>query len=176
MGNILIVTELVGGKVREASFELASMARDLGKASGRDVKSLVIGSGVGDLASDFASRGGGETFVADDAALANYNVDGYSAAIKAAVVAAGADVVLISNTPSGWDVAPRIAAALDAGFVSDAIKLEEEGGNVAVTRRMFNGKLDARLICKADKLSPRCSQEPQPPSRGRARVAPRHFR
>ena len=54
------------------------------------------------------------SFVADDAALAEYNVDGWSAAIKAAVEAAGADVVLISNTPSGWDVAPRIAAALDS--------------------------------------------------------------
>ena len=101
----------------------------------------MIGSGVGDLASDFAGKGGGKTYVADDASLENYNVDGYSAAIQAAVSASGADTVLISNTPSGWDVAPRVAAALDAGFVSDAIDFAD--GNFV--RRVFNGKLDAQI-------------------------------
>ena len=42
---------------------------------GGDVKSLVIGSGVGDLANEFASKGGGETLVVDSGDLANYNVD-----------------------------------------------------------------------------------------------------
>ena len=42
MGNILIVTEIQNGKIREASYELASFAAKLG----REVKSLVLGSGV----------------------------------------------------------------------------------------------------------------------------------
>ena len=33
--------------------------------------------------------------------------------IKAAIEASGADLVLVSNTPNGWDVAPRVAASLD---------------------------------------------------------------
>ena len=70
MSSILVVTEIQGGKVREASFELVTLARKLAEASGREVKSLVIGNGVADTASDFAAKGGGETFVADDAGLA----------------------------------------------------------------------------------------------------------
>jgi electron transfer flavoprotein alpha subunit len=144
MGNILIVAEVTtGGVIREASYELVTLARELAEASGREVKSLVIGSGVGDLASEFASKGGGETFVADDAGLANYNVDGYNAAIRAAIEAAGADLVLLSNTPSGWDVAPRIAAGLDAAFVSDCFNITAEGDGLRLFRRVFNGKLDA---------------------------------
>jgi electron transfer flavoprotein alpha subunit len=145
MGNILIVTEFQKGRIREASYELAALARGVGEASGREVKSLVIGSGVGDAAAEFAGKGGGETYVADDEALANYTVDGWSAAIRAAVEAAGADLVLLSNTPTGWDVAPRIAAALDAGFVSDCFKIEAAGEGLTFTRRVFNGKLDAQL-------------------------------
>ena len=99
MGSILIVNEIQRGTIREASLELVALGRKLGEASGPEVKSLVIGSGVGDIASSFASAGGGETFVADDAALANYNVDGWNKAIRAAVDAADADIVLISNTP-----------------------------------------------------------------------------
>ncbi|MFQ5558289.1 MAG: uroporphyrinogen-III synthase, partial [Acidimicrobiales bacterium] len=96
----------------------------IAEASGRGIRSLVIGSGVGDLAAEFASKGGGDTLVVDDAALAHYNVDGHGRAIRAAVEAAEADLVLISNTPTGWDVAPRVAAALDRPLPS--------GVNVAV--------------------------------------------
>ena len=105
MGTILIVAEIQGGKIREASRELVTVANGLGG----DVKSVVIGSGVGDLANEFASNGGGETYVADDAALADYSVDAYNKAIRAAAEASGADLVLLSNTPQGWDVAPRLA-------------------------------------------------------------------
>jgi len=145
MGSILIVAEIQNGKIREASFELVSIARKLAEASKREVKSLVIGSGVGEIAKDFASKGGGETYVADDAGLANYSVDAYRKAIRAAVDAVGAEVVLISNTPQGWDVAPRVAAGLDAAFISDCFKIEPKDGGLTFYRRVFNGKLDAQL-------------------------------
>jgi electron transfer flavoprotein alpha subunit len=143
MGNILIVAEIQNGAIRECSYELVTIAQGLGGT----VKSLVIGSGVGDLASEFASKGGGETFVADDAGLADYNVEAWNKAIRAAVEAANADVVLISNTPTGWDVAPRVAAGLDAAFVSDCFNAESQDGKLVCFRRIFNGKLDAQLTC-----------------------------
>jgi electron transfer flavoprotein alpha subunit len=68
------------------------------------------------------------------------------------VDATSAELVLISNTPAGWDVAPRIAAALDCGFVSDAFNVENEGGKLVFFRRVFNGKLDARVVPKADRV------------------------
>ena len=147
MSNILIVAEIQNGRIREASFELVTLARKLAEANGRGVKSLVVGSGVADIASDFAAKGGGETLVADDAALANYSVDAWSKVIRAAVEAADADLVLISNTPSGWDIAPRIAAGLDAAFASDCFDAEIKDGKLIAYRRVFNGKLDAQLSC-----------------------------
>lgn len=145
MGSILIVAEIQDGAIREATYELVTMARGIAESSGHEVKSLVIGSGVGDLASELASKGGGETLVVDDASAANYSVDTWTAAIRAAVDASGADLVMISNTPTGWDVAPRIAAALDAAFVSDCFKISSEGGTLSFHRRIFNGKLDAEM-------------------------------
>ena len=141
MGTTLIVAEIQNGKIREASYELITIAN----AVGGDVKSVVIGSGVGDEANEFASKGGGETYVVDDAAAANYSVDVYNKAIRAAIEASGADLVLLSNTPQGWDVAPRLAAALDAGFVSDCFDIAANGDGYTFKRRVFNGKLDAEL-------------------------------
>ena len=142
MGTILVVAEIQKGAIRESSYELVAAARGI---DGAEVNGLVIGSGVGDLANEFASKGAGKTFVVDDAAAENYNVDVWTKAIKAAAEASGADLILIANTPSGWDVAPRIAAGLDCAFVSDCIKAGAGDGGFDFVRRVFNGKLDAEV-------------------------------
>ncbi len=145
MGTILVVAEIQKGAIREASYELVAAARAVAEGGGHDVNGLVIGSGVGDLANDFASKGAGKTFVVDDPAAENYNVGAWTQAIKAAAEKSGADLILLSNTPSGWDVAPRIAAGLDCAFVSDCIRAEAAGGDFKFVRRVFNGKLDAEI-------------------------------
>jgi electron transfer flavoprotein alpha subunit len=174
MGSILIVAEIQNGKIREASFELASFAQKVAGTSGRDVKSLVAGKNVAALAEEFAKKGGGQVYAADHELLENYGADAMGAAVKAAVEASGADLILISNTPSGWDLAPRLAAALDAGFVSentpsgwdlaprlaaaldagfvsDCFSIDVEDGQIVYHRRVFNGKLDARISVSGDK-------------------------
>ena len=150
MGSVLIVTEIQNGRLREASYELASFAQQVASATGREVASLVVGSGVEGLAEEFSKKGGGKVFLADHELLANYSVDALAPAMQAAVEAAGADLVLVSNTPTGWDVAPRVAAALDAAFVSDCFAIETDGDSPTFVRRVFNGKLDARLSCSGD--------------------------
>ncbi|MDH3520836.1 MAG: electron transfer flavoprotein subunit alpha/FixB family protein [Myxococcales bacterium] len=152
MGSVLIVAEIQNGRIREASYELASVAQRVGSASGRSVHSLVAGSGVESLAAEFAKRGGGTVHTADHELLANYNAEAHATAIKAAVEASGADLILLSNTPSGWDVAPRIAAALGAGFVSDCFDVTVEDGSLAFKRRVFNGKLNAHFSANSEKV------------------------
>ena len=149
MASILIVTEIQKGKIREASFELAAFAQKVASASGREVKSLVMGQGVEGLAEEFSKKGGGGVFAADHELLANYNAETARAAIGAAIDASGADLVLISNTPSGWDVAPRIAAGRDAAFISDCFDVDAADGELKFKRRVFNGKLDAQISASA---------------------------
>jgi electron transfer flavoprotein alpha subunit len=151
MGSILIVAEIAKGAIREASFELATIANKLGSATGREVKSLVAGKGIEALAEGFAKRGGGEVFAADHDLLQNYSLEAFDAAVRAAIEAAGAELVLFSHTPNGWDLAPRVAAELEAGFVSDCFSIAGEDGQVVYHRRVFNGKLDARVTVSSEK-------------------------
>ena len=145
MANILIVAEIQKGAIRESSYELVSFARKLGG----EVQSVVIGSGIAGEAEALAKRGGGKVYVADDAALASYSVDAWTRAVRAAVAASNAETVLFSNTPTGWDVAGRIAAGLDAAFVSDVFDVKP--GPVFL-RRVFNGKLDAEVAPAGGKV------------------------
>jgi electron transfer flavoprotein alpha subunit len=151
MGGTLVVTEIQGGRIREASYELAAFAQELA-ASGRKVSSLVMGAGVSGQAEEFAKKGGGKVYLAEQPGLASYTAEAAAAAIRAAIQASGADLILVSNTPSGWDVAPRIAAALDAAFVSDCFQVSAGADGLAFKRRVFNGKLDARISTKSERV------------------------
>jgi electron transfer flavoprotein alpha subunit len=141
MAKTLIIGEIQKGALRESTLELVAMARGLGG----DVVSLVIGGGVSGVAEDLAKKGGGKVLCADDAALENYTVDAYAAVVRKAIEAESPDLVLFSNTPSGWDMAPKVAAALDAGLVTDAFRIEQDGDDLVFRRRMFNAKFDAKL-------------------------------
>lgn len=146
MGSILLLAELQDGRVREASYELVAFAQKIAQASGRSVCSLVAGQGAGAAAEELSKKGGGEVYLADHELLAHYSVDAFQTAARAAIDATSPDVILLSNTPSGWDLAPRIAAALDVGFASDCFNVEVEGEQLVFLRRVFNGKLDARVV------------------------------
>jgi electron transfer flavoprotein alpha subunit len=140
MAKTLIVGEIQGGALREATLEVVSLARKLG-----DVVSLVIGSGVQSVAEDLSKKGGGKVLVAEDAALENYTVDAYSQVIRQAVEAESPDLVLISHTPAGWDLAPKLAAQLDAPIISDVFNIEEQDGGLVFFKRVFNGKFDGQF-------------------------------
>ncbi len=141
MAKTLIVGEIQKGGLRESTLELVAMARGLGS----DVVSLIIGGGVSGVAEDLSKKGGGKVLCADDAALENYTADAYAAVVRKAIEAESPDLVLFSNTPSGWDMAPKVAAGIDAGIVTDVIRIEQDGDEPVFVRRMFNAKFDARL-------------------------------
>jgi electron transfer flavoprotein alpha subunit len=141
MPKTLIVGEIQHGALREATLELVAFARKLGS----DVCSLLIGAEAQGLAEELASKGGGKVLVAQGAGLDNYSASGFAQAITKAVEQESPELILISNTPSGWDVAPKVAAKLDAGIISDVFQIEEDGGDLVFIRRLFNGKFDGRF-------------------------------
>jgi electron transfer flavoprotein alpha subunit len=141
MAKTLIVGEVQEGRLREATLELVTLARRLGG----DVRSLLLGAGVQALGEELAKKGGGRVLVAEHEQLAHFSADAWCQTIRRAIEAESPELILISNTPSGWSVAPKLAAALDCGLLSDVFDIQEEGGELVFLRRVFNGKFDGRF-------------------------------
>ena len=55
------------------------------------------------------------------------------------------DLILVGATPSGRDVAARLAAALKRAYLSECTDLAIEGGSIEVSRGMYAGKVRARV-------------------------------
>lgn len=65
--------------------------------------------------------------------------EGYEAAVAEVLKAEAANLVLIGGTTRGKYTAAKAAARLDAGLITDAIKVEMEAGKVVAERIVFGG-------------------------------------
>jgi len=141
--KVLVVAEQDGGAVRDITWELLGLAHKVAREAGwgeGSVKALLLGQNLDTAAKGLAERGASEAIVADSPALANYSCDGSAAVIEAQAQAESPALVLLGHTPNGWDVAPHVAAGLDAPLATECSAVTAPGGKPRFTRKAFNGK------------------------------------
>jgi electron transfer flavoprotein alpha subunit len=147
---IITFAEQREGRLRRPALEAVSEARRLADASGATVETVLIGSGVASLADELASYGADRVHVYDDAGLAHYSTEIWARTLAQVIAQAKATVVLIPFTATGKDLAPRVAARVGAGLVSDCVSLKMEGGRLQARRPMYAGKAFATVKWEGD--------------------------
>jgi electron transfer flavoprotein alpha subunit len=136
--KVLVLTEIKDGKLRNVSFEALTVAREL--SQGGEVSAAVFGTDSSQYVEELSEYGPQAVYVVADEALQVYTTDGYSQALSQLIEEIQADIVLIGHTSIGKDVAPRVAARLDAGLVSDCTSVALEDGKIVFTRPIYSGK------------------------------------
>ena len=139
--SILVIAEQVDGVFRKVSFEALSAARELGG----EVNAVVLGSGLAAAPAELGQYGAATIYVADDAALAEYTVDGYTNALAAIIGQVNPELVVLGATTQGKELAARLSARLDAALATDCVALRMEGSQVVATRPMYGGKVLAEV-------------------------------
>src|SRR5262245_20543728 len=137
---VLVFVEQREGKVRPVSREALGEASRLVAAG---LPGPVIG--VCAAASDpglaaLGDAGASEILLAAQPSFERYDARGYTAAVVAAVEQTKPAVVLFPASSMGRDLAPRVAARLDAGLASDCSHLAVDGGKLVATRPVYAGK------------------------------------
>ena len=148
MASVLAVTEQRGGALRKTSHEVVWAARQLADAmgGGASVDALVLGApGVDAAGAKLGEAGADRVLVAEHPTFGNYAPCGYAATAAAVAKAGGYGAVLVAATAGGKDLAPRLAARLDAPLGADVTAVAIEGGKVAVSRPVYAGKAIQRL-------------------------------
>lgn len=138
MADILCILEQRGGMLRKGAAELLAAARQLADQLGGRVDALVCApaevTGLGALGASGADR----ILTATHAAFAQYAPEGIVATVQS--IAGGYAAVLVAATATGKDLAPRVAAALDAPCGMDVTAVSGQGGAVRVVRPTYAGK------------------------------------
>ncbi len=138
--NILTYIEIRGGKIRPAGLEAVSAARKLADLTGGKLNAILVGSGIESLTDEIGTFGIDKVFIADNAELEGYSPEGYREAILTAAQKCEAKIVMISATAMGRDLAPTVAAKMDAALLPDCTKVDFKEGKVTVTRPVYAGR------------------------------------
>ncbi len=149
--GILVFIEHVDGKVNKASYEAVRAAQLISGATGQAVSAVIFGSGIGAAAGEVAAKKLSAVYTVENDALKSYTADGYSAAFKQVIEQLQPELVLMTHTYEVRDFAPKLAASLRRALVGDCIAHKVEGGELVLTRQVFQGKMAADVVPVGDK-------------------------
>lgn len=142
---ILIVAESQAGALSPAVAELAGAAQRLAKDLGVPIEAALVGAGVSGAAAELGKLGASTVYTVDNPALANYQLEPYTAALEAIASQAQPSVILMSQSFQGRDLAPRLAFRLKTGIVMDCVDLAVADGRVVFEKTMYGGNARARM-------------------------------
>lgn len=141
--DVWVVAEHAGGRPRKIAYELLGLARTL--AGPQKVHAVLAGRGVAAMADDLGAHGAQVVHVAESPLLEPYTTDAHAQVVGAMLAEAAPGLVLLGSTAAGRDLAPRLAARLDAGIVTDCASVAIEDERIVATRPTMTRKAIARV-------------------------------
>jgi len=145
MSNVLIYAEIKAGKIKKSAFELASEGRKLADALGGDLGAALIGPGLDSFAPELAKYGVDTVYTVENPELESYNSEYFAQALAHLVMETKPEIVLMSHTMQGKDLAPRTAAKLGVAVMADCVSFRLDGSTLIGQRPMFAGKCFAEF-------------------------------
>lgn len=151
MPLIFAFAESRKGKLRKAALEAVSAARRLADGAGGEVHALLAGpSGIGAEAGALAAHGADAVLVAENAAFDNYNPEAMAELCAARIREGAYRVAIFCTSALGRDLAPRVAAKLGAGIVTDVTEFQLDGDALRVKHPVNIGKVIATVRIRSN--------------------------
>lgn len=135
MANILVIAEMLDGKVRKSTHSAITFARQ----AGGTFSILVLGQGAKAAAAEVTGYGAQAVLACDDAYLAQPVAERFAPTAAATAKGGNFDVVVVTASSYGKDLAPRVAAKLGAGYAPDISGVKADGGKLMFRRPVFAG-------------------------------------
>lgn len=145
---VWVVAERDEEGLRETTFEILEEGRKLADQLEDRLCCVLIGHQVGESIETLGRYGVDTIYVVEHPLLAEYNTDGYTAALTELIRNHKPYLVIMSATPNGQDLAPRLAARLKIGLVTDCVMLKLSGrGEVLFIKPTHQDKVYATITC-----------------------------
>jgi electron transfer flavoprotein alpha subunit len=144
MARAFVIVEHRRGAIRDATFELVTLALELKARFGLEPAAVLLGSGVGSFA-DALARYIPEVIAVDHAALADFRYETYAAVLKDLFEKETPLLALAPHSAFGMELFPRLSAELGRPCATDCTGVEMDALNLVVHRSIYNGKINARV-------------------------------
>jgi len=142
----MIYCEVAEGKLVAIATELLGCGRKLADDLGEELCAVLAGSGVSGLAQEAIAFGADKVYVVDDALLKEYETDSYVSVIEKVARQVMPQIILMGQTNTGRDLAPRLAFRLETAVTLDCVELaiDPDSKLLQMTKPVYGG--NARAI------------------------------
>ena len=153
--QVWVFVEQRSGKPADVSFELLSKGRKLADQLNGNVRAIVIGHNMQEVANETFRFGADEVLLVDHPQLAVYRTLPYSRIVSELVAEHLPRIVLYGATVIGRDIAPRVASFTRSGLTADCTDLQISDVNylrkdykdlLLQIRPAFGGNIIATII------------------------------
>ncbi|MCD6357207.1 MAG: electron transfer flavoprotein subunit alpha/FixB family protein [Thermoproteales archaeon] len=146
--HVLVYVENINSRLNTSSFELLTKAREVADAFSGRVYSVLLSAGDDPFreAREVIARGSDVAIVyrVERELLPNYLL--HAEALTSAIRRTRPALVLVSATPWGRSLAPRVAARLGVGLTADCLDVYvDESGEIVQVRPAFTGNIIAHI-------------------------------
>ncbi len=144
--KVMLYIEVKNGKPQGSGLELIQAAKVLTK--NESVNAVLVGKDLSEAAKSVSVYGVPVTVLDAEADCQ----DAVLALLTAEAKESGAEAVLFAADQEGKDLAPRLAAALETGCITDVTGVEAEAGKVSFTRPAYGGTILEKRAFAAGKV------------------------
>jgi electron transfer flavoprotein alpha subunit len=145
--HILVWIETFKGQGVPIAYECLGEAKRVAASgtAGGTVTAAVFGDNAATIAAEAIALGADKAVVCEDATLVEFRPEPYVALLAKVAHDLKPDVVMAGASTRGRDVTSGLAVELETGAIADCTVIEEQAGQLVVTRPVYAGKLLASL-------------------------------
>ena len=147
--KICILLDHDGGVVRNAALETVALGQALAGEMGASVELVLLCADPEPFKELLSTVGALRVYVLTAPELQDYDPDAYCAAAAPFLEGSQPDYLLLAHTYQNIDFAPKLAARLGTGLVTDCIDYRVEDEGVIFVRQMFRNKLTADVVVRS---------------------------
>ena len=131
------------GKIPSTSWEVLAFGQRMAQDRECPLHPLILGREATTLAQQVLGKKANSVLAVQHQHLGDYNPDIYSDTLRQILVEDRPDLLLMAHTYQNIDLAPRLAARLKSGLVTDCIGYKQLGDDLLFSRQMFRNKINA---------------------------------
>ena len=150
--GVLAYCEAGEGKLAAISTEILGAGRKLADELGAPLSAVLVGSGISALAKEAIAYGADKVYVVDNQLLKDYQTDSYLTATEKVAAEANPQIIIMGQTATGRDLAPRLAFRLKTTATLDCIELAIDNGSKRLlqTKPVYGGNAQAVFTSDTD--------------------------
>ncbi len=150
--GVTVFVEYKGDTLLPIALEGLGAGRKLADDLGQPLSAVLVGSGIGDMAQQAIAGGADTVYVADDPLLKDFQTDAYVSAMEKVVSQVKPSVLIIGQTDTGRDLAPRLAFRLGTAVTMDCVELaiDPESKRLLQTKPVYGGNALAVFVSETD--------------------------